>query len=257
MNKKRQQKQEEMQKDLEGSVYMIRKSQKAQEMEEQKVQEQRKAQAEEQHRLLMENYALLEKRRTERERKHAEDRKYCREMEEKFQRDEDRRQREREKKAQTNSLDRGAFLLTSKIFDEKKKSTEEFFDHNLHSTNLLNTTLQNSEKETNQRIENSKASLKREFAIQRKKMAETRDDRGAEINEQRAIMDQVQKQYKEDLERERQEKVKAAATYQKLLDAQLKSMRQRSLDALEETMAPKEKEINAALLRKYGISGRR
>lgn len=38
---------------------------------------------------------------------------------------------------------------------------------------------------TNARIENSKKSLQNEFAIQRKKMAETRDDRGTEIAEVR------------------------------------------------------------------------
>lgn len=36
---------------------------------------------------------------------------------------------------------------------------------------------------TNERIENSKKALQQEFAIQRKKMAETADDRGSEIAE--------------------------------------------------------------------------
>jgi hypothetical protein len=71
--------------------------------------------------------------------------------------------------------------------------------------------------------------------------------------QQRAIIQEKQKQYLQDLEKERQDKVKAATTYQRLLDSQLKSLRQRSLDALEDTMAAKEKEMNAVLLRKYGI----
>jgi hypothetical protein len=41
--------------------------------------------------------------------------------------------------------------------------------------------------DTNQRVENSKLSLQKEFAIQRKKMAETQDDRGSEIAEVSSI----------------------------------------------------------------------
>jgi Mg2+ and Co2+ transporter CorA len=84
-------------------------------------------------------------------------------------------------------------------------------------------------------------------------MAQTQDTRGAEIEQQRAIINQKQKEYLRDLQKEREDKVKAATTYQKLLDSQLKSLRQRSLESLEDTMAAKEKEMNAVLLKKYGI----
>ena len=123
-------------------------------------------------------------------------------MEEKFQRDEERRRREKEQKAATNSTERGAFVMTSKVMEEHKKATEDFFEHNMNSVNLLNTTLQNSEKgrevlltlklycnalfsfvETNERAERSALSLRKEFAVQRKKMAETQDDRGAKVAE--------------------------------------------------------------------------
>lgn len=106
---------------------------------------------------------------------------------------------------------------------------------------------------TNDRIESSKKALQDEFAIQRQKMAQTQDTRGAEIEQQRAIINQKQKEYLRDLQKEREDKVKAATTYQKLLDSQLKSLRQRSLESLEDTMAAKEKEMNAVLLKKYGI----
>lgn len=56
-----------------------------------------------------------------------------------------------------------------------------------------------------------------------------------------------------DVEKERQDKIQAATNYQRLLDSQLKALRQKSLDALEDTMADKEKDMNAMLLRKYGI----
>mmetsp|Transcript_8792 Transcript_8792/g.14980 ORF Transcript_8792/g.14980 Transcript_8792/m.14980 type:complete len:515 (+) Transcript_8792:68-1612(+) len=253
MEKKRAQKNEDLQKELEGSAYLIRKAQRAQEVENERLAAQKQAQAAEQNRLLQENFALLEKRRIEREKKHSDDRKYVKEMDEKFQREEDRRQAERDRKAATNSTERGAFVMASKVHEEKMRKTEDFFAKNMSSSNLLNTTLQNSEKTTNERIENSKKALQDEFAIQRKKMAETRDTRGQEIEEQRAAMNQKQKQYLIDLEKEREQKVKAATTYQRLLDSQLKSLRQRSLDALEDTMAEKEKDMNAALLRKYGI----
>lgn len=55
------------------------------------------------------------------------------------------------------------------------------------------------------------------------------------------------------MEKERLQKIQAANNYQKLLDAQLKALRQKSLDALQDTMAAKEKEMNSNLLKKYGI----
>lgn len=73
-------------------------------------------------------------------------RKYVKEMDEKFQREEDRRNQERDRKAATNSTERGAFVMASKLHEEKMRSTEQFFDNNLHSVNLLNTTLQKSEQ---------------------------------------------------------------------------------------------------------------
>lgn len=114
--------------------------------ENERIAEQKKAQAAEQNRLLMENFALLEKRRMEREKKHSDDRKYVKEMDEKFQREEDRRQAERDRKASTNSTERGAYVMASKVHQEKTKAVEEFFMKNQSSSNLLNTTLQNSEK---------------------------------------------------------------------------------------------------------------
>ena len=72
--------------------------------------------------------------------------------------------------------------------------------------------------------------------------------------QQRAMMDKKHQEYLEDMEKERLRKVEAANRYQRLLDSQLKELRQRSLSSLEDTMAPKEKEMNSALLKKYGIS---
>ena len=74
------------------------------------------------------------------------------------------------------------------------------------------------------------------------------------FRQQRAMMDKKHQEYLEDMEKERQRKVEAANRYQRLLDSQLKELRQRSLSSLEDTMAPKEKEMNSALLKKYGIS---
>lgn len=67
-------------------------------------------------------------------------------MDEKFQRDEDRRAAERDRKAATNSTDRGAYVMASKVHEQKTQAIEEFFNHNQNSVNLLNKTLQNSEK---------------------------------------------------------------------------------------------------------------
>lgn len=102
-------------------------------------------------------------------------------------------------------------------------------------------------------MESSKKALQKEFSLQRKKMSETQDNRGAELAEQRAAIQQKQDQYLADLQAQREAKVQAAVTYQKLLDSQLHSLRQKSLDALQDTMAAKEKEMNAVLLKKYGI----
>ena len=67
-------------------------------------------------------------------------------MEEKFQRDEERRQAEVDKKAASNSLDRGAYVLASKLNEEKMRATNEFFSKNQNAANLLNTTLLMSEQ---------------------------------------------------------------------------------------------------------------
>ena len=67
-------------------------------------------------------------------------------MDEKFQREEENRQAEKNRKAATNSTERGAFVMASKVHEQKMRATEEFFSKNQNSVNLLNRTLQNSEK---------------------------------------------------------------------------------------------------------------
>jgi hypothetical protein len=83
-------------------------------------------------------------------------------------------------------------------------------------------------------------------------------------------MDQVERDFLKSQERQRKAKLDAAHKYQDLLDRQLQDRREKSLLTLKgltcppplcltslsvspETMAPREKEMNAALFRRYGI----
>jgi hypothetical protein len=82
-------------------------------------------------------------------------------------------------------------------------------------------------------------------------------------------MDRAEREFLKSQERQRNAKQEAAARYQRLLDQQLQERREKSLSTLKglppplpppplnlpsaETMAPREKEMNAELFRRFGI----
>jgi len=81
-----------------------------------------------------------------------------------------------------------------------------------------------------------------------------RDTKSEDQYKVRMAMEKHQRDFLKSQERQRKARHDAAAKYTELLDSQLSMMRARSLSSLKETMTQKEKEMNAALFRQYGIN---
>lgn len=130
MSIKKTQKFDALQQELTSSAYLVRKAQMEigetlpssvllvlfvdllkTEREKELVKAKKEEEAKRLERLWNENQRNLIQKQKDKEKKHEQDRKYVQELEEKFQREEERRQYEIAKKAATNSTDRTAFIL--------------------------------------------------------------------------------------------------------------------------------------------------
>jgi hypothetical protein len=128
----------------------------------------------------------------------------------------------------------------------------------------------------NERHERTKASLRNEFLKQKQSNLLKLTSSSGDQQQQKREMDRVEREFLKSQERQRQAKQDAAARYQQLLDQQLQERREKSLATLKgtlhpllslslsplslpclpfpaETMAPREKEMNAELFRRFGI----
>jgi len=153
MNVKKKRKEEELQQELESSAYVVRKAQMELEAEKEKARRQKEQQAKEMSRLFEENQAILAKRQREREENHKRDRKYVKELDDKFRIEDERRKAEVDRKAASNSTDRGTFLMAKKIHEEAKRKEQELMETFVKAENSLSRQLKISEESTHSLVD--------------------------------------------------------------------------------------------------------